>query len=244
MRNIKVTISFCGTAYHGFQRQINAVGIQNVIEDILSVMLNEKAVIYGCSRTDTGVHANMYCFSFRTESRIPCKNLVRGLNALLPDDIAVQSAEDVPPDFHARYCCRGKEYVYLIMNKEIKDPFLSDRALHYPYDLNIDEMKRAAAYFEGKHDFASFCGTANLKENSVRNIEYASVIQDESFVKFVVKGDGFLYNMVRIMVGTLLGVSEGSIACADIPALMDARDRVKAGRTAKPYGLYLNKVFY
>ena len=150
----------------------------------------------------------------------------------------------VDDDFHARYSCIGKEYVYLILDQKIKDPFLSDRALHYPYDLNIDGMKKAAAYFEGTHDFASFCGTANLKENSVRTIEYFSIMQDESFVKFVVKGDGFLYNMVRIMAGTLLSVSEGLIGADDIPKIMAARDRTLAGRTAKPYGLYLNKVFY
>lgn len=244
MRNIKVTMGYRGTAYHGFQRQINAVGVQNVVEDTLTRLMAVDTVITGCSRTDTGVHANMFVFSFRTESRLPCDRLVRGLNALLPEDMAVFSAEDAPEDFHARYSCKGKEYVYLILDREVRDPFYADLALHYPYGLKLEPMKRAAEHYIGTHDFTSFCGTANQKENSVRTIEYFDIIKDESFVKFVVKGDGFLYNMVRIMAGTLLCVSEGKIGAEEIPDIILAKDRNRAGRTAKPHGLYLNKVFY
>lgn len=244
MRNIKVIMSYRGTAYHGFQRQINAVGIQNVTEDTLSHILADKTVITGCSRTDTGVHANEFCFSFKTENRIPCDKLIRGMNALLPEDIALQHAEDVSEDFHARYSCKGKEYVYLILNRETRDPFYSDTAFHYPYEMDFDKMKRAAEQYVGTHDFTSFCGSDNQKENSVRTIEYFNIIKDESFVKFVVKGDGFLYNMVRIMAGTLLCVNEGKISPDDIEGIILAKNRCLAGRTAKAHGLYLNRVFY
>lgn len=244
MRNIKAFMRYRGTAYHGFQRQINAVAVQNVVEDVLGGILSEKIVITGCSRTDTGVHANEYCFSFKTESPIDCSVIVRGANALLPEDIAVTSAEDADMEFHARYCCKAKEYVYLICNKAVRDPFYTDLALHYPYPLDLDSIKRAAAYFEGTHDFTSFCGTANLKDDPVRTIEYFKIFKDESFVKFVVKGNGFLYNMVRIMSGTLLSVSEGKFSPDDIPRIIEGRDRRLAGRTAKAHGLYLNKVFY
>ncbi len=233
-----------GTAYHGFQRQINAVGVQNVTEDVLSGILSEKITMRGCSRTDTGVHANEYCFSFNTQSSLPCGIIQRGANALLPDDIAILSMEDAPSDFHARYSCKGKEYLYLIWNNKVKNPFYTDLALHYPYKLELDPMRRAAEYFTGTHDFTSFCGTANLKDDPVRTIEYFRITENESFVKLVVKGDGFLYNMVRIMTGTLLSVSEGKLAYDDIPDVLDKKNRALAGRTAKAHGLYLNKVFY
>ncbi|MBQ4310965.1 MAG: tRNA pseudouridine(38-40) synthase TruA [Oscillospiraceae bacterium] len=244
MRNIKVMLSYRGTAYHGFQRQNNALGIQNVIEDVLSRILSEKTPICGCSRTDAGVHANMYCFSFRTESDLPCDVIVRGLNALMPEDIAAHSAEDVPEEFHARYSCIAKEYIYLLINDRTRDPFYSDLALFYPYKLDVGAMRRAAGYFAGTHDFTSFCGTANLKDDPVRTIEYFDIFENEKFVKFVVKGDGFLYNMVRIMCGTLLEVSEGKRTPDSIPAILAAKDRTAAGRTAKAHGLYLNKLFY
>lgn len=244
MRNLKVMLAYRGTAYHGFQRQENAVGIQNILEEKLSRLTNADVKINGCSRTDTGVHANEYCFSFETEHRIPCGNIVRGMNSLLPDDIAVLSCEETVPDFHARYSCKGKEYCYLILNRQSKDPFLADLALHYPYAINIPLMEKAAEAYLGTHDFTSFCGTANQKENSVRTIEYFRIEKDENLVKFIVKGDGFLYNMVRIMVGTLIFINEGKLDPECVPAILSARDRNLAGKTVPAQGLYLNKVYY
>ncbi|MBP1560324.1 MAG: tRNA pseudouridine(38-40) synthase TruA [Oscillospiraceae bacterium] len=244
MRNLKVMMAYRGTAYHGFQRQENAVGIQNILEEKLSALTNAEVKINGCSRTDTGVHANEYCFSFETAHRIPCGNIVRGMNSILPDDLAILSCEEVPEDFHARYSCTGKEYLYLILNRPSKDPFLSDLALHYPFALDTELIERAAQDFVGTHDFTAFCGTANQKENSVRTIEYFKVEKDENLVKLLVKGDGFLYNMVRIMVGTLIFINEKKLAPDCIPALLEKRDRNLAGKTAQAQGLYLNKVFY
>ena len=244
MRNLKVLISYKGTAYHGFQRQENAVGIQNIIEDRLSELTASNVKINGCSRTDTGVHANEYCFSFETEHSIPCNSIIRGMNSKLPNDIAVHSCEEAAPDFHARYSCIGKEYCYLVLNQPTRDPFWADTAFHYPYALDIELLKSEAQAFVGTHDFTSFCGTSNRKENSIRTIEYFNIEKDENLVKFLVKGDGFLYNMVRIMIGTLIYINEGKIKSGSIPSIIDARDRNLAGKTALPHGLYLNKVFY
>ena len=244
MRNLKVFTAYCGTAYHGFQRQENAVGVQNILEEKLSMLTNGDVKINGCSRTDTGVHANEYCFSFETEHSIPCNNIIRGMNSILPDDISILSCEEVPADFHARYSCIAKEYEYLILNRQSKDPFLADRALHYPFKLDIPLIEKAAQDFVGTHDFTSFCGTANLKENTVRTIEYFKVIQNENLVKLIVKGDGSLYNMVRIMVGTLIFINEGKLDAGSIPAIIEAKDRNLAGKTIGAQGLYLNKVFY
>ncbi|MCD7731386.1 MAG: tRNA pseudouridine(38-40) synthase TruA [Oscillospiraceae bacterium] len=244
MRNIKALMSYKGTAYHGFQRQENAVGIQNILEEKLSYLTDGDVKVNGCSRTDSGVHANEYCFSFKTEHSIPCSNLVRGMNSLLPDDIAIKSCEDVSDDFHARYSCIGKEYVYLILNSPTKNPFLSDRAFYYPYRLDVPLIEENAADFVGTHNFTSFCGIAGQKENSVRTVEYFRVEQSENLVKLIVKGDGFLYNMVRIMVGTLIYINEGRIQPGSIPAIIAAENRNLAGKTAVPYGLYLNRVYY
>lgn len=244
MRNLKVIMAYCGTAYHGFQRQENAIGVQNILDEKLSLLTNAAVKTNGCSRTDTGVHANQYCFSFETEHKIPCDNIVRGMNSILPDDISILSCEEAPADFHARYSCKGKEYVYLLLNRQSRDPFLAGRALHYPYKLDIELLRREALSFTGTHDFTSFCGTANQKENSIRTIEYFNIEKSENSVKFIVKGDGFLYNMVRIMVGTLIFINEGKIAEGSVPSILEARDRNLAGKTIQAQGLYLNRVFY
>ncbi len=237
-------MAYRGTAYHGFQRQENAVGIQNVLEEKLSALTDSAVKLNGCSRTDAGVHAREYCFSFETEHAIPCANIVRGMNSLLPDDLAVLSCEEAPADFHARYSCKGKEYMYLILNRREKDPFLADLALHYPYELDTELLARAAQAFVGGHDFTSFCGTANQKADSFRTIEYFKIEKCENLVKLLVKGDGFLYNMVRIMVGTLIFINEDKLPADCIPRILEVRDRNFAGKTAPAHGLYLNKVYY
>ncbi|MBQ8781619.1 MAG: tRNA pseudouridine(38-40) synthase TruA [Oscillospiraceae bacterium] len=244
MRNIKVTMSYCGTAYHGFQRQENAVAVQNVLEDKLSELTNAPVKVNGCSRTDTGVHASEYCFSFFTEHPIPCQSLIRGLNSKLPDDIAVHFCEDVPESFHARFSCTGKEYRYVILNRSTRDPFLSERAFHYPFTLDDRLIEKSAQDFVGSHDFSAFCGISGLKADNVRTIEYFKVQRNADTVELYVKGDGFLYNMVRIMAGTLIYINEGRIAPDAIPSILASKDRNNAGKTAVACGLYLNRVFY
>jgi len=244
MRNLKVIMSYRGTAYHGFQRQDNALTVQEVVERCVSKVLNHKAQINGCSRTDTGVHANNYCFSVLTESSIPVKGFVRGVNGELPDDISILSCEEVPEDFHARFSCKGKEYIYLIHNSESKNPFMTDMALHYRRPFNAELVRSAAQRFVGTHDFAGFCSNYEEGQNTVRTIEKFDIEINGESIKMLVKGDGFLYNMIRIMVGTLLTVNEGRMKPEYIDEILKSKNRTLAGRTAQAHGLYLNRIYY
>ena len=246
MRNLKVCIAYNGAAYHGFQRQSNAVTIQQVLEDGLRKLLKTPTTINGCSRTDTGVHAKQFFFSFRTDSSIPCDGFVKGMNALLPDDIAVLSCEDADEDFHARFSAKGKEYIYRVKNTPQRDVFTDRLALWYHGALDEQVMDKAAKLFIGEHDFAAFC-KAEAKEHlksTVREVYDFSVRRENDEVIFTVSGSGFLHNMVRIMVGTLIYVSEGKRTESDILRSLDTGVRETAGKTIDPHGLYLNRVFY
>ena len=244
MRNLKVMTAYRGTEYHGFQRQSNAVTVQEVLERCVSKVLNEPVGITGCSRTDTGVHANQFCFNVKTNSNIRNIGFVRGVNGELPDDISILSCEDVPLDFHARYDCKGKEYIYKMHCNESKDPFSADLMLHYRRKFDIDAARKAAAYFVGTHDFASFCADCTNVSTTVRTIYSFDIENCGDSVIMLVKGNGFLYNIMRIIAGTLIDVSEKRISPDDIPDILAARDRLRAGRTAMAHGLYLNRVFY
>ncbi len=244
MRNFKVEMAYRGTAYHGFQRQSNAYTIQQAVEEALSSLLGEQITIYGCSRTDTGVHARQFFFSFCTESSITCRGLVFGTNSRLNDDIAILSCNQASDDFHARYHCIGKEYEYIIHNSEIKNPFYLDTAYRSWYPIDAELLDREAKAFVGEHDFKSFCSTDCEKKSTVRTIHSFDVRREGELVIFRVSGNGFLYNMVRIMVGTLLHINEGKLEQGAIERLLRCRDRTEAGRTVPPQGLYLNRVFY
>lgn len=244
MRNLKVMTAYRGTKYHGFQRQINALTVQEVLERAVSKVLNEQAAIIGCSRTDTGVHAREFCFNVKTESKISNIGFCRGVNGELPEDISILSCEDVSLDFHARFDCKGKEYIYKIHCSESKDPFGLDLAFHYRRKFDIEAAKKAAAHLVGTHDFASFCADCTSVSTTVRTIYSIEIENSGTSVIILVKGDGFLYNMIRIIAGTLIDVSEGRFSPDDMPKILAARDRLKAGRTAMAHGLYLNKVFY
>ena len=244
MRNLKVTAAYRGTKYHGFQRQNNALTVQEVLEEKLSKVLNEPVSVIGCSRTDTGVHANMFCFNVKTNSNINCLGFCRGVNGELPDDISILSCEDASPDFHARFDCKGKEYIYKIHCSESKNPFASDLMLHYRRRFDIEAARKAAGYLVGTHDFSSFCAACTNVSTTVRTIYSFKIEKSGDSVIMLVKGNGFLYNMIRIIAGTLIDVSEKRIAPDDIPAILEAKDRLKAGRTAMAHGLYLNRVFY
>ena len=244
MRNLLVTIAYDGTDYHGWQVQPNGITVQQAVQDAVEKIIQKRENIVGCSRTDSGVHANSFCFNMRTESSIDPYRFVGAMNAVLPDDIAVKDCVEVPLDFHARYDCKGKEYVYKIWNSPQRNPFLLDRYLHYKKPLDVDLLNKAAQSFVGKHDFSAFCASRASVDDFVRTVEYAKVTRDEEEVRFTVKADGFLYNMVRIMVGTLLEVAEGKISADSIGEILASLDREKAGRTAPAHGLYLNKVFY
>ncbi len=246
MRNLKVCIAYNGAAYHGFQRQNNAVTVQQTIEEKMSKLLGQDVTINGCSRTDTGVHARQFWFSTKIDNAIPCDGFVKGLNSLLPKDIAVLSCEEADKDFHARFSSKGKEYVYIVKNTPQRDVFADKLALHYPGSLDEKVMDKASKLFIGEHDFAAFC-KAEAKEHlksTVRTVYDFNVTRNGDEVIFTVSGNGFLHNMVRIMVGTLIYVNEGKRTEADILRSLETGDREDAGKTIPPEGLYLNKVFY
>lgn len=203
-----------------------------------------KTDIKGCSRTDSGVHANMYCVSLKTQKNIPCENIITGLNTYLPKDIAVTGCIEVADDFHARYSVKSKEYVYRIYNSQIRNPFLKNYALHYRYPIDAQYLNEEAQAFLGSHDFSGFCSAKSDVEDTVRTVYSFSVTRNGDEVIFSVEADGFLYNMVRIMVGTLLFVNEGKIKQGELADVIKSKDRKRAGKTAPAHGLYLNNVKY
>lgn len=239
-----LTISYIGTAYHGWQVQENALAVQPVVQDALQKLLGLRPALSGCSRTDSGVHARMYCCHFDFEKALDGSKVVGGLNHFLPADIGALDCCLVADDFHARYSCRGKEYRYLIQNSWAKDPFLEGRALRYPHPIDERRLDSAAKAFVGRHDFSAFCSAGAKQGDKTRTVTLAEVTRSGQVVQFRVAADGFLYNMVRIMAGTLLRVAEGRIDPDEIPSILASADRTQAGPTAPACGLYLSKVYY
>ena len=245
MRNFLITITFDGSHFHGWQIQNNAVTVQEVFQTALYKILGEQPDIKACSRTDSGVHANMFCISMKTEHRIPAERLKGALNNFLPLSVAVLDCVEVPLEFHARYDCKGKRYVYKIWNSSVRNPFLEKYALHYRRNIDEGLLDKASKDFIGKHDFTSFCTFDNRKaDNMERTVKSFTVERNENLILMSVEADGFLYNMVRIMVGTLLKIQQGKIPADGIPKLFEQRNRNHQGVTAPPQGLYLDKVFY
>lgn len=245
MRNIKLTIKFLGTNFHGYQVQKNAITVAEVLGKAIENVTGENPELKGCSRTDSGVHANMYCVSFKTKSITSCHGLLRAINAHLPSDISVYMCEDAAQDFHARYNSVGKRYVYKIYPSNIKDPFMQNM-VHYVYKkLDVKSMQAAVTHFVGTYNFSSFC-SAGAKEgiNKVKTIYSCKIEQKGPLLEFEVIGNGFLYNMVRIMVGTVLEVGTGRRHPADIADIIKKESRSAAGVAAPANGLYLDKVYY
>ena len=237
-------LSYDGTDYHGWQMQENAVTVQECVTKAAERIFSQKISVNGCSRTDSGVHANEFCCNFRFEGDRPEDKIILGMNSQLPEDIRVFGCEYVDPDFHARFDCKGKEYIYKVWNGKTGNPFMNRYSLFYPYDLDDVLLDRQAKAFIGRHDFAAFCAAGSIVKDTVRTVKDFSVNRDGDLVTFSVTGDGFLYNMVRIMVGTLIYINNGKIEKDTIPDIILSKDRIRAGITARPEGLYLNKVFY
>lgn len=245
IRNLLVTISYDGRNFHGWQIQQNALTVQEVFQNSLEKIIGSDFDIKGCSRTDSGVHANMYCISLKTSHPIPPERLKAALNRWLPLSVAVLDCAEVAFDFHARYSCVSKEYIYKIWNSEVRNPFLDGYALHYRYKLDEEMLNKAAQAYVGKHDFTSFCTLDNREMGDMtRNVKAFSVSREGNLVTMKVEADGFLYNMVRIMVGTLLRIQQGKIPADGILEIIEKKNRKYAGPTAQACGLYLNKVNY
>lgn len=244
MRNLLLTLRFDGKKYHGWQVQKNAITVQQILQDCIQNILQKREPVVGCSRTDTGVHANVYCCSVKTENTMLCDRFMAALNSTLPYDIAVVNCFEVPQDFHARYDCKSKQYIYKIHNSRVKDPFLYGYALHYKYPLDADMLNKQAKDFIGTYDYVGFCGSNSRIRTTIRTVKNASVERHGDLVIFTVEADGFLYNMVRIMVGTLLEMAQGKIKENTIKDILASKNRTFAGHTAPSCGLYLNKVNY
>lgn len=244
MRNLLLEISYNGKNYHGWQVQSNAVTVQEKLQDAIECVFGERCDVKGCSRTDSGVHANSFYCNFKTEKGIVSEKIPEALNANLPNDISVKFCKEVSADFHARYDCKGKEYVYKIWNGKSRNPFLDKLCLYYKHKIDVELINKEAKDFIGKYDFSAFCSAGSSVEDKVREIYSFDVVRKGEEVLFIVKGNGFLYNMVRIMVGTLLDISSGKIEPGMIGEIIQSCNRNNAGFTVSPEGLYLNEVYY
>jgi tRNA pseudouridine38-40 synthase len=246
MRNLKLVLAYDGTKYHGFQIQnkTHLKTIQGTLERALCTLTQEEIAVIGSGRTDAGVHARGQVVNFHSTTCIPAERLPLAVNSLLPPDIVVLAAEDVPEDFHARFDAQRKTYCYTIYNRRMMDPFWRYYAYHVPIFLDTLEMGRACQLFEGSHDFSGFCARDTAVKNYVRTIYACSLQKEENLLKFTVTGNGFLYNMVRIMGGTLLEVGKGKVKAAEITELLQTGDRTLAGMTLPPQGLCLLSVEY
>jgi len=244
MRNVKLIIEYDGTNYHGWQTQKNAKTVQDTIERAIKGLTGEMVELTASSRTDFGVHALGQVANFMTNSSIPGDRFSYALNRLLPDDIVIKDSQEVSLDFHARFRSKGKKYRYLIYNSRFPSAILRNRAYHVSYELDFESMQKAASYFPGTHDFSSFRASGSSVKTSVRTITEAVLERDDKIISFEISGNGFLYNMVRIIVGTLVDVGMGRIDADDIPKIIESLDRKRAGRTAPAEGLYLVEVYY
>lgn len=244
MSRFLITIRYDGYNYHGWQVQNNALTIQEVFQNAVEKVFGERLDVKGCSRTDSGVHANMYCITLDSDMNIDCDNVIMALNTYLPNDVAVYDCKIVDDDFHPRYNCTSKEYVYKIYNGKYRNPFYDRYAFCYKYPLDEEYLNNEVQAFLGTHDYSGFCSVKTDIEDCHRTIKNVKVYRENDIVYFVVEGDGFLYNMVRIMVGTMLFVAQGKIKSGELESVIASCDRKKAGKTAPPQGLYLNKVNY
>ena len=244
MRRIKLIVSYDGTNYSGFQIQPNAVTIEEELNKALSDLCGEEVKVIGASRTDAGVHALMNVAVFDTDMRMAADKFAYALNQRLPSDIIIQDSCEVPEDFHPRYASSIKTYEYRILNRKFPDPLLKNFTYTYYYELDVPAMNEAAGYFIGEHDFTSFSAVKAQVNTRVRTIYECSVTRNGDLITLRIRGNGFLYNMVRIIAGTLLKVGSHDLMPSDIHAILEAKDREAAGPTAPPQGLVLISIEY
>ena len=244
MRNIKLTIEYDGKDFNGWQKQPTKLNIQGTIEQAIKIVTGEEVDLMASGRTDAGVHAFGQVANFKTNSNIPIEKIPIALNSNLKKSIRIISAEEVDERFHSRLTCKRKTYRYVINNSGFSSAIYRNLETHIPQKLDIEKMKQAAKYFEGEHDFKAFKSSGTSGKNSVRTIYKAEVRKEEDNIIIELTGNGFLYNMVRIISGTLLDVGLGKIKPEEIPEIIESKDRQRAGRTLPAHGLYLVQVVY
>ena len=244
MKNIKLTIEYDGKEFNGWQKQPTKLNIQGEIERAISEITGEETELIASGRTDAGVHAIAQIANFKTNSNFPVEKYPIALNAKLKKSIRIQSAEEVEERFHARYNCIQKTYRYIINNSKYGSSIYRNLEYFVPQKLDINAMKQAAKCFEGKHDFKGFKATGGNNKNTIRTIYKIAIKNENSRIIMELTGDGFLYNMVRIIAGTLLEVGLGKIKPEEIPNIINSKDRTKAGKTLPAHALYLVEVNY
>jgi len=244
MRNIALRLKYDGSRYHGWQVQKNDITVAQTLEEALTKICGHPVKVTGCGRTDAGVHALRYCANFRSDCRIPIDRIPLAVNSRLPGDIAVVDAVEAPEDFNAISSCIKKEYIYKILNSNIRDPFLENRVCFYPQRLDMDLMKAAAKAFEGTHDFKAVRSEGTQTKTTVRTVHWCRAEKEDDIITVSICANGFLYNMCRAMVGTLVYASYGKLIPEEIPELLKKGDRRLTGPTMPPQGLYLNRVWY
>ena len=244
MSTYRLTLSYDGTRWQGWQRQGNTDNtLQQKLEDTLSQILEQPVEAAGSGRTDAGVHARMQTVSFRADTEMTAEEILFSLRRYLPEDIGAEAMEEAPPRFHARLSCKGKTYRYRVWNSDAPCVFERRYLARFPEALDLDAMMAAATQLEGTHDFAAF-HTGRTKKSTIRTLESIAIRKCGKEVQLDLTGDGFLYNMARILVGTLLEVGAGRIQADDIPAILESRDRKRAGPTAPAKGLILWETYY
>lgn len=244
MKRFKMIVAYDGTNYHGFAKQNEAVTVQGTLEQAIQKITQEEIVSLGAGRTDAGVHAKGQCVTFDSLTKIPAERLLKAINSQLPSDIVVQSVEEVDENFHPRFGAKRKTYRYQIWCGKLPDPFTYRYALHYPYPVNETLMQEAAYHMVGEHDFACFCASGSQVKDTVRKIYSIDIKREGDMISIDICGNGFLYNMVRIIVGTLLYVNEGKLSTAEISEIIRGKDRKKAGPTVPPQGLTMLSIVY
>ena len=245
MRNIKLVIEYDGKDFNGWQKQPNKLNIQGEIERaIQEITKEEKIELNASGRTDAGVHALGQVANFKTNSNIPVDKFPIAINCKVKKSIVIKSAEEVEERFHSRYNCKQKTYRYIINNGEQSSAIYRNLEYFVPTKLNIEEMKKAIKFFEGEHDFKGFKASGTSSKSSIRIIYKACIKEERDRIIIELTGNGFLYNMVRIIAGTLVDVGLGKIRSDEITSIIESKDRTKAGKTLPPYALYLVKVEY
>jgi tRNA pseudouridine38-40 synthase len=244
MRNIKLVLEYDGTRYSGWQRQKNAPTVQMALEDSIYKITGEKVPTMGCSRTDSGVHAREFVCNFFTLSNISDLRIREALNAKLPEDIRVLQSIEVNESFHARYNSKGKTYSYTILNRDINSAIYRNYVCHIRQRLDLDRMVEAARYFVGTHDFEAFRNIGSSAKTTIRTMTQLDVLKEGPYIKVYGSADGFLYNMMRIITGTLIKVGQGKIIPDNIPGILASKDRNMAAKSAPAQGLCLEKVYY